>query len=295
MNENPSILKFGGKEAENKDVYNPTAPFLDRGIKFLAARVESRASEMDTQTLFFREENGVWQHDSGTPGFPLQDPFICRIGQEIVFGGVRFPVENNSWRTEFYKGADLLHLKKFAEGPLGMKDIRLVELHDHRVGLFTRPQGEIGGRGKIGFTVIDSLEKLNETKWLGAELIPRQFGEEEWGGANEVHLLREGLVGVLGHKASFSYDKEGRLLKHYYSAVFSFEYILMKASPLKIVARRSDFPKGEAKRSPELDDVLYSGGLRALDDHWSELYAGLSDVQCGRIVIKNPFREYLGG
>jgi hypothetical protein len=49
----------------------------------------------------------------------------------------------------------------FAVGPQWMKDIRLVELADRRIGVFTRPKGEyFGGQAEIGFTIIDNLDDL---------------------------------------------------------------------------------------------------------------------------------------
>ena len=41
-----------------------------------------------------------------------------------------------------------------------MKDIRLILLSDNRIGVFTRPQGKIGGRGRIGFMIVNSLKEL---------------------------------------------------------------------------------------------------------------------------------------
>ena len=46
-----------------------------------------------------------------------------------------------AWRTRFYHGSGGEDLQPFAVGPDGMKDIRLVELADGRIGVFTRPQG----------------------------------------------------------------------------------------------------------------------------------------------------------
>ena len=46
------------------------------------------------------------------------------------------------WRTRFYRGQHQ-NLVPFAQGPDGMKDIRLVELPDGDIGVFTRPQGEV--------------------------------------------------------------------------------------------------------------------------------------------------------
>ncbi|KAI7273300.1 hypothetical protein KC345_g7013 [Hortaea werneckii] len=168
-----------------------------------------------------------------------------------------------------------------------MKDIRLIELQDGRIGVLTRPQGERGGRGQIGFTIIDSLEELNEQTFLEAEILQNQFVREEWGGANEAHLLSNGHVGVLGHIACF--DRLGQ--KHYYSMVFSLNPGTFETTPVKIIAARSDFPIGPGKR-PELQDVIFSGGLVRGEGGRAVLSVGVSDAEAYRIEIPDPFAEY---
>jgi len=284
------ILKFEG--VGNRDVYNPTAPFLDCGITYIAARTESRDIETDSQSVFFRErEDGVWYPEDDLPAFPLQDPFICRIKEELVFGGVRFPVGNKSWRTDFYRGKNISSLKKFSEGPIGMKDIRLIELPGGGIGVFTRPMGKIGGRGTIGFMTVDTLDSLVDADLMMANLIHGQFTGEQWGGVNAVYVLSKNELGALGHFAHFTQGKNGRLIKHYYAMVFKFDFLKRKAAPLKIIAKRKDFPPGESKRTPELDDVVISGGFVFLDNENVEFYAGLSDTQVGKMVMRNPFLE----
>ena len=73
-----------------------------------------------------------------------------------------------------------------------MKDLRLAELNDGSIGVLTRPQGEKGGRGKIGFARISSLEELTLDVVEEAPLLEGQFVDEEWGGANEPHILANG-------------------------------------------------------------------------------------------------------
>ena len=168
-----------------------------------------------------------------------------------------------------------------------MKDIRLVELPNDKVGVFTRPQGEIGGRGTIGFCTINSLEELNAKKINSADLLNNQFLDEEWGGVNEVHLLENNLLGVLGHIAAF--DQEDN--RHYYPMSFALNYSTEKASDIKIIAQRSDLPEGPAKRE-DLKDVLFSGGLVRKDTGLAELYLGVSDVEAYKLEIEDPFIEY---
>lgn len=282
-------LQFVG--VGQRDVYNITAPFVDGTELVIAGRVEERDSE-DSQVIFFVERDGKWSPKEDAPAFRLQDPFVTRIGGELIFGGVQIsphPEKEGqlNWRTLFYRGSDLNSLHYFAAGPGGMKDLRLVELADGKIGVFTRPQGKVGGRGTIGFIKINSLAELTVENIEQARLLMNQFLPEEWGGVNEVHLLKNGLLGVLGHIACFSAGE----YRHYYPMVFPFDPELEIAGPMEIIACRDDFPAGPAKNE-KLADVLFSGGLCRNDDGTATLYVGVSDAEAHRITIPDPFLKY---
>ncbi|PPA69878.1 MTP-1 family protein [Jeotgalibacillus proteolyticus] len=285
----PEKLLFKG--AEGRDVYNITAPFWDEGELVIAGRVEARDSE-ESEVHFFVEQGEVWVPREDTPVFKLQDPFFTRISGELILGGVQtFPhpqlEDALSWRTVFYKGASIARLEPFAHGPDGMKDLRLIELQDGKVAVITRPQGEKGGRGKIGFTVISSLSELTIETVEGAPLLEGQFTDEEWGGGNEAHLLSNGLVGILGHIASF--DGEGS--RHYYPMVFTLNPETGETTPIELIAVRNDFLPGPSKR-PDLEDVVFSGGLIRKENGKAELYAGISDAEAQKITLNDPFLRY---
>ena len=286
------ILQFTGIDVERKDVYNPTGPFMDREKLYLAARVESHDSETDSEVMFFNETPKGWLRDPETPILKLQDPFITKIGGEWITGGVRYPVGDGSWCTDFYRGSDLLNLQHFASGPLGMKDIRPTELHDGRIGVFTRPQGQKGGRGKIGFTIIDTLDEMETMDYEAVPLIPGQFGDDTWGGPNAVYRLQPGKVGILGHTAYMENEGTPDVVKHYMPMAFVYDYIKGEATEIRVIARRKDFPEGPAKRIPELVNIVMSGGLHCLGDGNAILYVGLSDMQVGRRIVPDPFAGY---
>lgn len=274
----------------NRDVYNITAPFMDEGEWVIAGRVEGRDTEHSV-VKFFVEREGVWVPRPNAPTFTLQDPFVTWIHGELIFGGVEiYPhptiVGALGWRTNFYRGSNIQELKQFTSGPDGMKDIRLVEMVEGQIGVFTRPQGEVGGRGKIGFTVVDTLTDVTPAVIEKAQLLD-QFIDEEWGGANEVHLLKNGLLGVLGHIACFGEQEE----RHYYPMVFCFNPSTFQASPMELIATRSNFPPGDAKR-PDLVEVIFSGGLHRLSNGQAQFYAGVSDAEAHRILIPDPFLKY---
>ena len=276
----------------DRDVYNVTAPFADNGELVIAGRVEDRDKEK-SEVMFFAERGGQWAPRDGAPVFALQDPFFTFIGDELVFGGVEvyFDGEDKhyvtSWRTVFYRGQSLAQLKPFAQGPLTMKHIRLVGLNNGRIGVFTRPMMVDGARALIGYTEIGSLNGLTEEVIGSARLIRNQFLPDEWGGANEAFLLRNGTIGVLGHIARM----EENNIRHYYPMVFAYDAEVHRTSPVKLIATREMFPDGPAKR-PDLTDVLFSGGLVRYPNGRATLYTGVSDAEAHRIDVPDPFLEY---
>ncbi|XID92759.1 DUF1861 family protein [Paenibacillaceae bacterium WGS1546] len=286
---NPIKLRFDG--VGDCDVYNITAPFEDEGELVIAGRVEPRDSER-SRIVFFVERDGVWIPREGMPDLVLQDPFYTRIGGEIVLGGVQIYPDPSlagtlAWRTVMYKGRRLRDIALFFTGPDGMKDLRIAELYDGSIAMFTRPQGEKGGRGQIGFALLASLEELTAERVNEAPLLEGQFIAEEWGGANEAHLLSCGRVGVLGHIACF--DEAGD--RHYYPMVFAIDPITRECSDIELIAVRSHFLPGASKR-PDLIDVVFSGGLIRNKDGSARLYAGISDAEAHAITIPDPFLKF---
>jgi len=266
---------------------------MDKGKLIIAGRVEARDCECST-VYFFQKHGANWTPVEGYPKLQLQDPFFTKINEELLIGGVE--VFKNSelegslmWRTIFYRGKDITSLKRFFVGPDGMKDLRLVQLSDDRIGILTRPQGEKGGRGKIGFTIVDTLEELCINIIDEAPLVEDLFNEDEWGGANEARVLDETTLGILGHVACF--DDSGN--RHYYSMTFKLNINSLEITQQKLIAIRNDFKSGAAKR-PDLEDVVFSGGLVIAGDK-ATLYAGISDAEAQYLVIDNPFNDISEG
>jgi hypothetical protein len=283
-------IRFEG--VGDRDVYNITSTFFDRGELIIAGRVEDRETEF-SQIVFFRQDGDVWVPHPDYSPYAMQDPFFTWIKGELVLGGVRViadplhPENIVAWVTEYYRGKDIASLELFLMGPYHMKDLRLIELASGEIGVITRPQGYKGGRGKIGFFKVRALEDITVKNIYYAPLFLDQFADEEWGGANEPHLLTNGLVGVLGHIAC--YDTAGS--RHYQAMTFAFHPDTMEKTPMKIIARRSNFSDGPYKHL-ELVDVIFSGGLVRKIGGLAELYVGASDAEAYKIEIPDPFLEY---
>lgn len=275
------VLAFETGE-ENVDVYNISAPFSWEGRTLLLGRVEPRDSEI-AHILCFASRDGKWIRVPEFPDIELQDPFFAFVDKELVIGGVEVfyatpESKNLSWRTVFYRGETLRGLRRFAQGPEMMKDIRLKQLPNGKILVLTRPNG------KIGWTVLDSLDGLCPEALAQAPLLEDHFVEGQWGGANELHLLKNGKVGVLSHVACFD-EAENR---HYYSSAFCLDPDNGRCSPMEMIACREDFLPGPAKR-PDLVDVIFSGGLVRGMDGSATLYCGISDAGAQCITIPDPF------
>jgi hypothetical protein len=283
------ILNISSGDA--RDVYNIAAPVEYFGKTVLPGRVEARDSE-DAEIQLFEETPEGWVPYVKDPAFVgLQDPCVATVEGKLVLGGVRFPCvfEDGSegWQMEFYQATEQGRFDLQFSGPKKMKDIRLLELADGRILVLTRPQGEKGGAGRIGYVVVDRLADVTIEAIDAAPLLDGLCEDHEWVGANEAHLLANGKVGVLGHVASFSDGGQ----RHYYAMVFVLDVATGEVTTPVVIARREDFPSGPAKR-PDLVDVLFSGGLIRLGDGRARLYVGLSDAQAGSVDITDPFSAY---
>lgn len=276
----------------NKDVYNITSPFVMNQREYIAGRVESRENDLDSKIVFFvkaseDEHNIKYVIDEKAKILGLQDPFFSIIDKNLIIGGVRFPLFGNSgFRTIFYKGESPSDLERFAQGPVGMKDIR-IEQYKNQIYLFTRPQGSIGGLGRIGLMTLGSIEdlpKLKDEQYFSAPLLNLPIEGGAWIGANQVLLLENGNLGVLGHIACVSKMSE----KNYYPMVFQLDPATKKISGLRIIVRRADLPEGISKNQ-DLKNVIFPGGLIRFGNGTAKLYAGVGDAEAYEITIKDPF------
>ena len=299
------LLQFN-IEDDALTVYNP-APVVIDGQTYLWARVEDRTTEKDSVVRLFKEgKNGEWDVVVKAPVFEgLQDPFYCGIiGGYHILGGIQaYDVAGTpdlGYRTVFYRYknsfTELVNpngeiCNPFVVGPGKMKGIRLIQRENGRISVTTRPHGQFGGRGRIGYFEIESLDTLEsaladydrqkDPETLNGGL----FVDEEWGGANELFILPDGKIGVLGHIAGFG---ENSTKKNYYPMTFIFDPETRSVSNVQIIATAEQFPPVEVKKS-DLGSICYSGGLVRLGNGYAWLYVGIGDTKAGRILIKDSF------
>jgi hypothetical protein len=192
----------------------------------------------------------------------------------------------------FYKGADINDLYYFTTGPDSMKDIRIVELADGRIGVFSRPRREdiqqkYGSDAMVGFAIINSLDDLNGDVIENAPYIEELFRPGQWGACNQAYLLESGNIGVAGHLAYWDGEINNSNVI-YVPISFVLNPANNRISNLKVLASRKLFPAGPAKK-PLLKDVVFTSGIVMRKDGKADLYGGLGDCKEGRIVIDYPF------
>lgn len=291
-------LTFCG--ADGWDIYNCSIPFAINGKEYIYGRMERRDEWATSWSVLF-EKTGPDEYTRvpGSTAYQLEDPFISFIHGELVLGGTHVRKKSGKIDTYygyFYKGSPLEPLTYFTTGPEEMKDIRLVQMHDGRIGVFSRPRNkqiekEYGSVSMIGFTTIQTLEELTDQVIENAKPISGIFGKGEWGGCNQVYPLENGKLGVIGHQ-SYQETSNGTDLAVYLNISFEFDPHTFQVSNRKVLGTRRCYPEGPAKY-PYLADCTFTSGIVLRDDGKVDLYGGLSDVGEGRIVIDYPFEAGL--
>lgn len=289
------ILTFLG--AEGFDVYNCSIPFTWEGKEYIYGRVEKREEWARSLVRLF-EKTGKDEYSlvKDQMIYQMEDPYISMIQGEMVLGGTHVRKRSGQIDTYygyFYRGTDLLDLVYFTTGPDYMKDIRLVELADGKIGVFSRPRNkEIKKKYEsdalIGFTVIDTLEDLTDEVILNAVPIDGIFDKDEWGGCNQAYLLENGNIGVIGHQSFRQPVENSEDLSVYVNISFEFNPGTFEVKNKKIIGTRSCYPAGPSK-VPSLVDCTFTSGIIMREDGRADLYGGIGDTMEGRITIEYPF------
>lgn len=289
------LMRFIG--IDGYDVYNCSCHFEWEGKRYIFGRVEKRNIWADSHVMLFSESGkDEWALDSDFPRLALEDPFVSVIDGEIILGGTHVRKvcgEIDSYFCYFYRG-DLNEMQYFTTGPDYMKDIRLIQLKNGKIGVFSRPHGEVyagGAKSMIGYTEIDSVNELSPELIASAPYIEGIFGDGEWGGVNQAVELKNGLIGCISHLSFEETAEDDEILLVYTNTAFVFDPKSRKISDFKMIGCRSCYPDCSAKK-PSLVDCAFTSGIVLRDDGKAELYSGIGDTHEARITIDDPFIDY---
>ena len=283
-------------QSGDQDAYNVSSPFIYEGKEYIFARLEARKSDRNTVSVVLEHnQSGSWTAVQDFDPLPLQDPFVKKVHDKWVAGGVRYYPDrpgSGNWETHIYTGNSPFDLEPYLVGPYGMKDVRLFPMNDGRVGVLTRPQGKVGGLGKVGIYIANSLDEVNAEDMTKAPIINELFDHSsgEWGGASDAYDLggNDGYVGIIGHIARRVYNPQtGRYDREYYGHSWVLNLGSLAVCEESILACRECFPATEAKY-PDLGKVVFPGGVR-VENKRNVVYCGLNDVAAGKVTVELPF------
>jgi len=287
-----SKLEFIG--VDGFDVYNCSIPFSWKGERLIFGRVEKREEWARSWVRLFEEKGkDCWSVVPDSTIYTLEDPYVAVVGNELTLGGTNVRKRSgkvDNYYCDFYRGTKLNDMVYFTSGPDRMKDVRLVDLGS-KIGVFSRPRGEYirkeyGSESIIGYMEISTLDELDASVIESAPAVSGLFSRDQWGGCNQVYLLEDGMIGIIGH---ISYVDSG--LDVYMNMSFVMNRETLQASELKIIGTRKCYPEGPCKK-PYLKDCVFTGGIVMREDERVDLYSGLGDVDTGRIVIDYPFKGH---
>lgn len=283
-----ALLKFNG--VEGWDVYNCSIPFQYNGHRHIFGRVERRKEWAASGVSLFREVGKDEFTVVPNIHFELEDPYIQKVDDEMVFGGTHV-VKNvgtvKSYYGYFYRG-NVSELKYYTTGPDFMKDIRIVQLKDKRIGVFSRKR--TAEEVYVGFTIVDTLDDLTTEAIAAAK--PINFIEEgTWGGVNQCYLLDSGKIGCISHYSYHDETPQKQSIQVYCNYSFVFDPETREVLDRKVIGTKSCYPACPAKK-PFLIDCVFTSGMELRPDGKIDLYSGIADVGEGRITVDYPFEGH---
>ncbi len=292
------------------DWYNPTQPFNDQGDRVMAVRFEPRDSELSL-VGFIKEDprTGKYRFDHTRPIIDMaQDPSVTFDNKgNLILGVVKIHANENGRVTRFktaqFRGPDVRNMRVFQT--LRGKDNRPIQLDD-RVRGYYRPQGEVGGSGKLALRDYSDWEEYRKDvrTLTAADLLRTNFQDTNHGGPN--YPLSDGQV--FGHIAEIGRDKNGDIAKlDYYDtwmlndlATGQFVYkedpkTGILAPVIKVIGDRLDYPAEIPDKDPanpqKRRNVSFTGGVIHLPDGKIMKINGACDTRIVTRISNDPMLD----
>lgn len=284
-----ALLTFKG--VEDRDVYNCSVPFRYNGKVHIFGRVEKNSEWANSFVRLFVETGK--DEFTVVPGqmiFQLEDPYVSKIEGEMIFGGTHVRKIGGkvfNYYCDFFRGTPT-ELNYFTTGPDNMKDIRVIQLANRRIGVFSRPK--TAAHSSIGFTIIDNI--LDLTARVVDEAQPLNVIDTgAWGGVNQPYLLTSDKIGCISHYSYMDKDENGNAINVYTNYSFVLDPVTRDIYDAKIIGTKGCYPPCPPK-TPKLVDCAFCCGIVMREDGRCDLYSGLGDAHMGRIVIDYPFEGH---
>jgi len=311
-----SLLEVHGIKS-GEIAYNP-AVIIQKNTRIIAARVESLDSHWldpnlyDPHVIFFTQQDNVLVPIPDTPVFhKLEDPWATWLSDsngkpQLLFGGVKVDFSDKTpvVTTQFYLAPSVQELD--TDNPIAeirrMKDVRVAQLQTGRIAVFTRPTEGEASPGRIGFTIINNIQDIEEAV-VNAKLLKFNLDENARIGANEAYVITKTestgtvkeLINVFCHVATtdptkqkgneiFDFEKEPI---HYAGYQFELDpnHPYDDTITLHKIADRFDFPiNDKSSKGDKYNDVIFPGGTGGPKE--TQYFAGVEDARIGVIDMR---------
>ncbi|KAG5510779.1 hypothetical protein GH5_07004 [Leishmania sp. Ghana 2012 LV757] len=284
------LLTFKG--VDGYDVYNCSVPFQYEGKYHLFGRIESREKWADSRVRLF-EETGKDEYtlvpDQRT--YQLEDPFVAKAQGRMFFGGthtIKSGGDVAGYYCDFYCGMPQA-LTYYTTGPDLMKGIRIVQLADSTIGIFSCKKTE--SSCLIGFRTVNSLEEIKRETIADAQPINHAPFLDAWGSVSQPYLLSSGNVGCICHHGNLDKGANGEQPSVDCITSFVYDPTTNSTNHFRLLGTKGCFPDCPSK-APRVADCVFASGIVMRDDGKCDLYSGLGDTHEGRITIDYPFQGY---
>ena len=237
-----------------------------------------------------------------------QDPSVTFDDKgNPVLGVVKIHANEDGKITHFktvqFRGPDVRNLRFFQTIP--GKDNRPIQLDD-RVRGYYRPQGKVGGAGKLALRdYLDWEEYRRDVRTLTtADLLTVNFHDNNHGGPN--FPLPDGQL--YGHIAEIGLNKKGAIAKLSYYDTWMLTDLatgqpFFEEDPktgilipkIKVVGDRSDYPAEIPDKDPanpqKRRNVSFTGGIEKLPDGKVRRTNGACDTRIVTRIFKDPMDD----
>jgi len=290
--ENPSLLQKPSDIPTDYIAYNPSAIWTTadkqgnpHDIMYVRVEPDTANSKESHLGKTLARPYEVDVNDFNKPLKPYyeaseisgEDPALTRINRRLANGAIENiwllscvdaqpkpfkPNELRSLYTRFYAGKNLENLEHVADGPLGMKDIRIAQGSPDSTELHVYGRPRLSeANGNISHVVIPSIEDLDaqailDAPYIDEEIFPSIKGI--WGGVNDAVQVGPDKYVLACHRAW----RTGEHSVHYESALFGQDMRKKGVVNLGVLATSGDFPAGKVKNNEgkDLHDVVFTGG-----------------------------------
>lgn len=241
-------------------------------------------STYESKLVLLKKDTGFLYHiEKELPIVNVLYPHITLLNGMIALEGI-LSIDSNNKQVCLYVGESLDTLELKLVLPSFITGMRIVE-YNNRIHAFFTVKGGQYEHGKIAYQSYASLDDMKRSTFNNIQVFSNHFIRGEFGGVNDIHILRNGLFGIIGHAAYVDHDG----FKHSYPIAFGFNIENHKSTKLKVLLEKSSLNIKIPKQ--HFNDSMFISGLNRGANNRANLIVE-TDHKIFSIIIDDPFIEF---